>query len=63
MVRKNKEAPQTEAQMLQTAVDGMDSDGDLDNAVEVEQAKEEAMQAAHMKKVNVWRRGYDALGD
>nr|WP_010400345.1 hypothetical protein [Paracoccus sp. TRP] len=62
MVRESK-VPQTEAQMLQTAVDGMDSDGDLDNAAEVALAKEEAMQAAHMKKVNVWRRGYDALGD
>ncbi len=45
-----RKAPQTEVQTLQ-------------KAVEVQRTKEEAMQAVYMKKVNVWRRGHDALGD
>ncbi|WP_062560343.1 hypothetical protein [Paracoccus aminovorans] len=62
MVRENK-IPQTEAQMLQTAVDGMDNEGGPGNATKVKRDKESAAQAAHDAKVDAWNKGYEALAD
>jgi len=62
MVRERK-IPQTEAQMLQTAVDAMDNEGGPGNATEVKREKEKAAQAAHDAKVDAWNKGYEALAD
>ncbi|ARC37863.1 hypothetical protein A6J80_17255 [Paracoccus yeei] len=58
-----RKTPQTEDQMLQTAVDGMDSEGGLGNDTEVKRDKEKAAQAAHDAKVDAWNKGYGALSD
>lgn len=55
--------PKTEAQMLQSAVDGMDNEGGHGNATEVKRNKQKAAQAAHDAKVDAWERGYDSLGN
>ena len=66
MVHDTK-APRTAREMLQSAVDGMDSDGSKENVAEAKRAadkiKEDAAQAAHDKSVADWSRGYTQLGD